>query len=272
MKAHVVRLAALVVAALSTACVDLNPPKGSPAFISQLQLGQLFVVRGDVMRDTSGNPVAPTVVAYDGAGKPTTAFTPQFFVTDTASLITVTPQRISAGVTLGTAHLVGQIGNLQTPAMTIYVTVEPTTIARTSTTSLDTIKVPVGADSAHSLGTATLTVVIRGGAGTSTDSTVGGMIVGFRIAKSLTAKDASPVAYLQDDNGNNILTGTAFDTTDASGNASRKLVVNSRNIGDAGVVAGTTLDSLIVDATAKYNGKALAPLHIIVPLKITFGG
>lgn len=263
-------LAAVVVAA----CVDLSAPKGSPASISQIQLGAFFVVQGDTLRDTLGHAVPPSIIAYDGAGTVVTSFTPTFFITDTSQSLHFNPDgTLSANGTAdtagATAHLLGQIGGLQTAPQTIYVTVRPDTLERSGTsTVLDSIIPVTGKDSASSIATATLSAVVHGVGGRP----VPGVFVRFELRTDVASKSpASLAAYLRDDANKAFGFGrSAADTGDASGVASRTLVVNSAAVADPNIL--TTGDTLTVVATAIYKGIPLvgSPLTFHVRLKCLF--
>jgi hypothetical protein len=263
-------LAGLIVV-VAAACVDLSSPKDSPASISLLQLPELFIVRGDLMRDSLGNPGTPAVVAYDGNGSPMTGFTPTFFVTDSNPLISFNSSGVLAAKnTVGQGHVIGQIGNVQTPAALIYVTVEPTTLGRAASAG-DTVHLVFGNDSSSSIATFPFSVSVKGGTGAPSDTGVGGAIVRYTmISQPLESRSGSPVAYIADASHN----PSVLDTTDAGGNAShRSLVVNSKLLADAAIAAGTKIDSVIVEASMRYRGVPLrgSPVRFVVKVKGGFG-
>jgi len=249
---------------VAMACVDLSAPKG-PSSISNLQLPATFVVRGDVMRDSNGTPAPPTIVAFDQNGNPVGETGATFFITDSIPHAHFV-QGVVFGDSLGIAHVVGQVGNLQTPVFALPVTVAPTTIANTLTAQNDTLKAPVGADSLSSQGSVNVQVRVTGGA--NKDTTVDGVRVTFTITSSPPSRASSPAAFLLDDQ-NNV---SGVDTT-ASGLAARKLTVISSFIADSTVRAGTRLDSVVIAATASYRGAPLtgSPLRIVIPVKVSFG-
>jgi hypothetical protein len=261
--------AAAVVAAI-TACVDLSAPKDAPASISLLQTGSLFVVQGDVLRDTLGNPSKLGVIAYDGAGNEVGGFSPSFFVTDSLPNVVLNADGTITGKAIGTASLIGQIGNLQTPPLKLFVTVAPTSLVRVGTAVSDTVRAPVGSDSASAIGSVAAQAGVRGAA----NAIIGGAFVRFEITYAPESRPGTIGVYLEDDNKRAFPKGTSTpDTTDLSGNASRKVVVNSRGLADADLVAGRRTDSVVVQVTAKYRGLPLAgsPLRLVIPVKVSFG-
>jgi hypothetical protein len=257
-------LAAIVVAA----CVDLSAPKGAPASISQLQLPAFFVVQGDTMRDTLGRATPPTVIAYDGAGGVLTSFTPTFFITDSlqqlhfsaldSSLVSNGPADTAGAV----AHVVAQIGSLQTGVQTVYVTVRPDTLGRADATALEDSLV-IGPDSASSIRRLVISMVVHG----VNARPVPGVFVRFALESSPPSKGSSPVAYLTDDANAVFPAGQSTpDTANTSGIAERTLVLNSfMTPGAAGDLVG---DTLVVVATALYRGEQLkgSPFRVRVPL------
>lgn len=260
-------LAAVVVAA----CVDLSAPKGSPASISQIKLSAFFVVQGDTLRDTLGAAVPPSVIAYDGAGGVLPAFKPTFFFTDTAPPLHFNPDSTLSAIgpadTAGTtAHLLAQIGGLQTASQTIYVTVRPDTLERSTTsTALDSIIPVFGQDSASAIATVALSTVVHGVGGRP----VPGVFVRYELRSNIASKSPNALAaYLRDDSNKLFALGQSTpDTGDASGVTSRTLVVNARAVADQNIL--NYGDTLTVVATALYKGTPLtgSPLTIRVRLR-----
>jgi hypothetical protein len=264
-------LAAAVAAAVTAACVDLSAPAGQPGSISQLQLGAFFVVHGDVMRDTLGDPVKPSIIAFDGAGNPISGFTPLFFTTDSVGALRLDSDgflvaRDTVNAT-SPVHgtIVGQIGSLQTQPQTVWVTVAPTTLARAKV-ELDSILVPGSQqlDSASSIGTVALPVMVFGDGNVP----VPGMFVRYTLETNVPSNGDSPAVYLRDDANNVFPAGqSTADTADASATVSRTLVVNSKFVAS---LSSLLSDTLVVVATARYRGTPLTPLRILVPVRARF--
>jgi hypothetical protein len=247
-----------VAAAVGIACVDMSAPKGAAA-ISVLQLPSPSVIVGDSMRDSLGVVRPITVIAYDGAGNPIAEAIPQIFLTDSTRAARLTSSAILIGDAIGTARLTGQVEGLQTPGVGIPVTHRPERIV--AGTRPDTIRPRAGADSSTSLGSSTVRANVRSAA----DSVSAGIIVRFRLARgpATSPTATSPVAWLT--NESNV--PTTRDTTDASGAASIRVVVNARSL--EATVAFGRLDSAVVVAESFHNGKQLAgsPLTIVVPIR-----
>jgi len=251
---RIATILAVIGAVIGVACVDMSAPKG-PASISALQLPSPSVVIGDVMRDSTGAPAKLSVIAYDANGARLTDVSPQFFVTDTGAVATVDLTGTVTGTKAGTVHVVGQVGTLQTPAATIFVTVAPKLIARAST-KVDTLFAPLSADTIHR-GTAAAGVTVSGDTGVG----AAGFIVKYALVYGPPTNPTSktPAVFLADDQGN----PSTVDTTDASGHASRSVVVIT------GLLGGK-VDSAVVTAQTSYKGALVSPspIRIVFPIVI----
>ncbi|HSQ30124.1 MAG TPA: hypothetical protein VLN49_09755 [Gemmatimonadaceae bacterium] len=251
----------VALATLAGACLDMSAPKG-PASISLLRLPSGYVVRGDVMRDSAGAAAKLGVLAFDGDGQPIADVTPEFFIIDSNPAAHFDASGTLVGDRLGSIRVIGQIGNLQTPLTSIPITLAPTTIVRGQGT--DTIRAPLGADSASSIGSTPLSVIVRG----LGDTTVQGVVVHYTITRTLESSSQQPAVYIGDASNK----PASADTTDGSGNASKKrLVVLTRRLADQALVSGQKVDSAVVEASATYKGAPLAnsPLRIVVPVRVT---
>lgn len=261
MISRIATILAVIGAVIGVACVDMSAPSG-PASISKLQLPSPSVVIGDVMRDSTGAPAKLSVIAYDANGARMTGVEAQFFVTDTGAPATLDASGTLTGTRMGTVHVVGQIGALQTPVEAIPVTVAPKLIARRSATA-DTLIAPLSTDSTQR-GHDSAAVTVSG------DSSLGaaGFIVKYALvyAPFTSSTSKSPAVFLADDQGN----VSNVDTTDASGNASRSVVVISAFLGDAELLAGHKVDSAVVTAQASYKGALISPspIRIVIPIVV----
>jgi hypothetical protein len=258
---RITKIFAVIGATIGLACVDMSAPKG-PASISLLQLPSPSVVVGDSMRDSTGAPAKLNVIAYDANGSVITDFTPQFFITDTGPAAHINSSGVLVGDKLGSVSIIGQVGTLQTPAMPVPVTVAPTLMARSGSTT-DTLKAPLTADtSVASRGKLAAAVRLTGGDQVGAQK----FIVHFKIDYApRSAKETVPAIFLADDQGK----PSTVDTTDASGGASRNIVVITPFLGDSAVLFGR-VDSVVVIAEASYKRVPVpgSPVRIVVPLKV----
>lgn len=254
----------------AVSCLDMSAPTGGPASLSTLQVPAAFVVRGDVMRDSAGNPAPLSIIAYDQNGDTMSGVKAQFFITDTSHLAKIgTDNIVQAADTTGIIHVVGQVGGIQTPAVTIFVTNAPAVIT-SAVGPTDTVKVKIGADTTTGRGTQPAPAMVFA---TDGKTPVPGVIVHFSIAyapDSNAATSKAPRAvYLVDDNGKL----SSVDTADGSGRVSRSVVVITSRLASSALVQGTTTDSVVVKASATYLGKPLtnSPVPLKIPLKVGIG-
>ncbi|HVX38639.1 MAG TPA: hypothetical protein VHB25_03615 [Gemmatimonadaceae bacterium] len=248
-------------------CIDMSAPTGGPASVSTLQVPALFVVRGDVMRDTAGTPAPLSIVAYDQNGDTMSGVKAQFFITDTGKIAQIGPDNIvSAFDTTGLIHVIGQVGGTQTPPVTVYVTEAPASI-NSAIAASDTIKVTAAADTTVGRGKQSARATVLAA---DRKTTVAGVRVHFSIAytpdTNATTAKAPRAVYLVDDNGKL----SSLDTADGSGAVGRTVVVIASRLADQALVSGAKTDSVVVLATATYRGRQLGPVALKLPLKVGF--
>jgi hypothetical protein len=241
----------LVFAALGVACLDLSAPIG-PASISTIQLPAAFVVRGDTMRDSAGTPAPPVVNQFNSKGQLIGGNAPQFFILDSAPAAHFDPTTgVLVGDHLGTVNFIGQIRGLQTPTVSVAVTVQPTVIDR-GTGAKDTIQAPLTQDTTVAPGSSQIPIVVRGAG----DTTVQGVVVHYVITRTLASNNAKPAVYITRGAGGPL---TTTDTTNVLGNAANDLLnVRASFLADVAIATGQKVDSVIVQATASYKGTPLA--------------
>lgn len=256
------RFATLLVAvavALGVACIDMSAPPGA-ASISVLLLPSPSVVVGDTMRDSLGKAAPLAVAAFDGNNQKLTDIAPLFFISDTSHTAHLKGGNVLVGDKLGSVQLIGQVGVLQTPPVSVTVTVAPKQFAA-GAPAPDTVRFPPPTDSASSIDTTSLRVTLVGGP----DSAAQGFVVKYTLGHTPASKPGSPAVYLADDLGH---IATA-DTTDGSGVASRTLVVNSLFLTDQALLA---IDSAVVVVSTSYKGVPVSgsPIRFVVPIKLAF--
>ena len=258
MNHRITKLLCMSAALIGVACIDMSAPGGA-ASISTLQLPSPSVVVGDVMRDSNGAPAPLSVIAYDANNNPISGLSGQFYISDSTHAAHLDPGNIVVGDKIGASRIIGQIGSLQTAALTVPVTYAPDHLTRG--TVADSVLAPLGRDSATSIGTLVLPVSVR----SVNDSASQGFIVSYVIshAPATATSSKSPAVYLTSDNGRL----ATSDTSDVVGATSPKLVVNSFELSARDTIyAGTKTDSVVVLASAKYKGVLLAgsPVRFVV--------
>ena len=255
-------LLGLCAASIGVACVDLSAPSGA-ASISTLLLPSPSVVLGDVMRDSNGAPAPISVVAYDANNSPVPGLTAQFFITDSLHAAHLDNKNEIVGDKIGTVRVLGQIGSLQTAAVSIPVTYAPDHIKIVGTA--DSVVAPLSRDSATSIGTVSLPVSVR----SVGDSASQGFIVSYTItyAPVTAASSKSAAVYLVSDAG----AAATADTTDASGSAGVKVLVNSLYLAARdSIYANTKPESVVVLASTKYKGVPVggSPAKFVIKLRV----
>jgi hypothetical protein len=249
----------MVCAGVAVACIDMSAPKGA-ASISPVQLPSPFVVRGDTMRDADGKVAPVTVTSFDAQGAPL-PIPSELFVLDTFQRAHFTVSHLLIGDRLGNVTVLGQASGVQTPTVNVPVTVRPTTLLLD--VKPDTLRAPLGADSATSVGRSTppLSTIVKGAG----DTTVQGVIVRYAITSTLPSSSSTvPSVYIADGTGKPM----SADTTDASGKANKRYVTVLTRL-----LTGPVLqqpDSVVVEASASYKGAQLigSPFKIVTPVKV----
>jgi hypothetical protein len=254
----------LACAATAVACIDMSAPRGA-ASISLLLLPSPFVVRGDTMRDSAGNVAPVRVTSFNADGEPIPDIPFELFVVDTMLRAHFTLSHLLIGDKLGTVTTVGQASGVQTLTVNVPVTVRPTTLLLFPPRPPDdTLRAPLGADSASSIGRQTLSTQVKGAG----DTTVQGVIVRYRITRTLPSSSTTNAAVYIGDASTPPKPMNA-DTADSQGLANKRQVVVLTRL-----LSGPVLqqpDSVVVEATASYKGAPLigSPLKIVVPVKVT---
>lgn len=243
---------------MALACVDMSAPNG-PAAISLLQLPSPSVVAGDAMLDSNGNPAPLTITAFDASGKPSVSAA-QFFITDTSKSAHLAGDHVLHGDKIGATVIVGQVGSLQTPPVTIPVTFRPDTLVHTSADTL--VSVPLSSDTTFSV-KAPISVRVL----SANDSGSQKIVVRYAVIEVPAAKDpARSAVFLADNNGKL----ASADTTSPAGTSTRQLLIFPALLGDAALLAGTKTDTAVIVARVSYAGQPLkgSPDTIRVPIRV----
>jgi hypothetical protein len=245
-------LAVGVSSVLAIACTDIS---GSSTAVLSLQFDTLpspSVVVGDSLRDTTGVVVRPVVHAFNYKGEEIASA--QIYFQSPDSGVTVDS---ATGIIVGDslrstpARIIATVGNLQA-IQRINVTLRPDLIAASK--GRDTINYSL-LDSTKNLSSDVLSVRLSHGVSPN-DSVVTNYVVSFAIVSQSNPN----LAELANDAGK----PSVVDTTDASGIAGRKIRVHPVNLG-----SGTAVDSVIVEATAKFHGQPVtgSPVRLVMLLQ-----
>lgn len=249
-------LAAILVPAV--ACIDLSV---NPNEITSIELAPSqnpSIIFGDSLRDTSGKAYALVAHVFDAAGEEVTTAEPTFIATDTlVNIVTGDGATyVVAKAVAGTARLIASIGTLQSVTRQLDVVPPPDTMLRPGV-ARDTIVFHDPATTADTTDDLALRVVQQNGTG------VKSLLVRYSVEHEQVTipvtSDTTQQFSLVDAQGR----GSSVDTTDASGNAARRLRYR--------VPAGAgKLDSVIVTASVRgLGGVAVkgSPVQLVVVLR-----
>lgn len=244
--------AAMAVAAL--ACGEVPTLADGIAYIGPVALPALSVALGDTLRDSLGRVAPIRVVAFDKADVLIPGVAGTFVVVSAPAGVKVSATGVVvAGDSTGSLRLVARIGDrLQTTEATLFVVPQPNALARSSTTR----------DSVTAPGISPPLLVTVTGTRNATRVPVQGVVVRYEIVSLFPAGAVDSVRFRLLDDANNTVRSdprVAVDTTDSSGQASRRLTV----------VTAPGTDSVRVSVTARsLRGAPLGgtPLTISVPV------
>jgi hypothetical protein len=237
-------------------CGDVPTFADGIAFISPIDIPSLAVAAGDSLRDSLGKAAPLRVRAFDVNNQPVANVAATYFVSPVDAGIHIDANGfLTASDSVRTVHMVARIGDrLQTADATLYIVARPDQIVGTGTT-----EPLVGAPAKGSL-----QVTVSGTRGT-TRSPTQGIVVRYQIVavNGSSVVDTKKVLLVNDANvpllGNE---ATAIDTTDASGIASRLVLV-----------ADTTgISTVEIQATARrLHSETIVgnPVKFLLPLKKT---
>ncbi|MFL5483901.1 MAG: hypothetical protein ACJ8AK_17100 [Gemmatimonadaceae bacterium] len=243
-----------VVAVPSIIALACNDISGNSDSILSLQFDTLAspsVVVGDTLRDTSGKVVLPTVHAFNYKGGEITSATIYFQSPDSGVTVdSATGVIVGDSLRSTPARIIATVGKLQA-IQRINLTLRPDTIVPSN--AVDTIFFSL-LDSTRDTSEVMKVKLLHGLA--TSDSVVSNYIVSFAIVSQSNPNLADLITE-----GGKL---SRVDTTDGSGIAGRKILVHPVNLGSA-----TAVDSVIVQATAKYRGQLVAgsPVRLVVVLQ-----
>lgn len=236
-------------------CLELSSPGGGVFTVSEVRLPFPSVVVGDSLRDTLGVAQRLRIVGLTASGD-TVDDVPTWVALDRGIRITAEGFVIGDSIRQG-ARIVGQVGGLQAPPVTLSVVPAPVE-ARTDQAlrPVTNWTRPLG-DTTH---VASASMNVRVLAAGESSPGVSGWIVSFAILRQpAPTANGDPSVYLAE----SVNRRTSIDTTDANGNASRLVVL--RPVG----ASTTGADTVIVQATVRYRGQQLSgsPIQFTVPFR-----
>jgi hypothetical protein len=230
------------------ACFELSGPRSGLSAISPISVGWPSVVVGDALRDSTGDTAALHVDAFDGDGAPLADAEVRFIALDTG--LTVRPDGVVIGINLRQtpARVVAQVLHgdeiLQTPEINIDVVPRPDSVAPSNDTTFREDTVPLTDPAPITSDPLTVTVLSKG-VGTAAAVAVKSWIVRYEIIAEPAGVDGQRTALFSGAGKARV----SLDTTDASGVASRTIVLQR-----ALLAPGTGRQNVEVRATIRDAG------------------
>jgi len=247
------RAAVLVVLGISAiapfACSDIVSSSASVLSIVFDSLSAPSVVVGDTLRDTTGAVVHPVVHVFNFKGEEVAQAPVYFLSPDSGVTVDSATGIVTADSLRSTpARIVATIGTLQA-VQNVGVTLRPDSLQAVN--ALDSLQLSF--DTTLNVSPLLQVKLTHGIA--PDDSAVTSWIVSFAIV----AQSDPRLGELVNDAG----LRSVVDTTDATGIAGRKIRVHPL------FFTSTTVDSIVVNATAKYRGAQVSgsPVRLVLLLK-----
>jgi hypothetical protein len=233
------------------ACTDLSGSSTSVLSIQFDSLAAPSVVVGDTLRDTTGAVIFPVVHAFDFNGDEITSIPVRFQSPDSGVVVdSITGVVFGDSLRSTPARIVATVGTLQA-IQRVDVTLRPDLmVAVKGRDTLSYSLIDTTVNISHSL-----TVKLTHGIAPN-DSAVKSYIVSFAIVSQTDPN----LATLINDAGK----PSVVDTTDASGVAGRAIRLHPLFL-----TSGTTVDSIFVNATARFKGVPVSgsPVQLVLLLR-----
>jgi hypothetical protein len=250
------RLVAVAASALlSFAAITCSDISGSSTSVLSIQFDTLAapsVVVGDTLRDTTGAVILPVVHAFNFKGEEISPVVVRFQSPDSGIVVdSVTGTIVGDSLRSTPARIVATVGTLQA-IQNLDVTLRPDLVAALN--GRDSLSYSL-LDTTLNVTPQPLTVKLTHGVAPD-DSAVKSYIVSFAIV----SQSNPGLTELINDAGKPSL----VDTTDTNGVAGRSIRMHPLFL-----TSGTTVDSIIVNATARYRGAQVSgsPVRLVLKLK-----
>ena len=251
---------------LVSSCAEIGTSPDEPAAIELSGLPSPSAVIGDTLRNEAGavTPVRATVLNVRGAVIANAAVRYLYadLNRDTALAVdSVTGIVRVLRASTGDARVVARAGGSLQVLRVLVTTTRPDSVERNSQalTLLTTSLPDTGRARATANTSTTLNATVRHADAATGGNGVNAWLVRYEVLRPANpGNDTSAAVFLVDDQGR----AGVVDTTDASGNAGRKVRIR------AALFPTIPLDSVIVRATATYRGRTLAgaPVRFALPV------
>jgi hypothetical protein len=242
------------IALCSFAALGCGDVSGSSTSVLSIQFDSLAapsVVVGDTLRDTTGKVILPVVHAFNYKGDEILPAPVRFGSPDSGVVVdSLTGILVADSLRSTPARIIATVGGLQA-VQRVDVTLRPDSLSAVN--GLDSLSYSL-LDTTLNV-SPVLSVKLRHGTAPS-DSAVKSYIVSF----SIVSQSNPQLGQLVNDAGK----PSVVDTTDATGMAGRAIRLHPLFLGSA-----TTVDSIIVNATAKYRGTRVkgSPVRLVLKVK-----
>lgn len=246
-------VAAFTVAAFGVAgCSDINTDPAVVASISLDSVAAPSIVAGDTLRDASGVVRRLHATAYNVQGAPLTQVQVRYrspdlrvFVDSVTGLVTADSARPTP------ARLVAQAGGLQTAPDSLYVVLAPDSIFAVN--ARDSLLYSLR-DSTLNVSNALAARLVHRSTSTTLDP-----VQHYTVSYAISYPADTLLAQLV---GDNSARASRIDTTDADGNAGRRIRISPIRL-------TSTTDSVVVFAIARRMGVPVAgsPVRFVLQLK-----
>jgi hypothetical protein len=239
-------------AVVAVSCGEVPTLVDDVAYISPVLLPLPAVAAGDTLRDSLGLAAPLRVRAFGRDDQEISGLPTTFVPTTLPADVTIDANGyLVARDTVRSVQIVGRVGtSLQTTVATLQIVPDPSAIARPATDASDDVVLTLPVVDTLRV---TVTSVYR-----AAITPVRGIIVRYKIDSLRPAGLPSGRAVLVDDalQVSRPDSTIATDTTDASGNAARRLLV----------LAGTGVETVFVSASARRlrTGEPLEPVRFVV--------
>lgn len=257
-----------VVAGPLFACAEIGTGVETPAAIEMTPFPSPSVVVGDTLR-TVGGVVAPVVAivrntAGDAISNAPVRYLYADFNRDSAlSVDSVTGIVVARKAIAGEAWIAARVGGSLQVIRNLLVTIAPDTLeAPAQPFTLTTTLPDTGRQGAQANASQSLQVALRNIKG-AVPTPVNGWVVRYGLRRPLNASnDTTAAVFLVDDQGR----VSAIDTTDASGNAGRRIRVRAASF-PAGAAGTTDTVEVLVEASLRGQPVRGAPRLIRVAVR-----
>jgi hypothetical protein len=234
------------------ACTDLSGSSTSVLSIQFDSLAAPSVVVGDTLRDTTGVVIVPVVHVFNFDGEEISSVPVRFLSPDTGVVVdSITGIVVGDSLRSTPARIVATVGTLQA-IQKVEVTLRPdfiTALHDRDSLSYSAIDTTLNVTSEQTMLTIKLTHDVA-----PNDSVVKSYIVSFAIVEQSDPRLAELV--------NNAGKPSVVDTTDANGVAGRRIRLHP-------LFLTSEVDSIIVNATAKFRGTPVSgsPVRLVLKVK-----